>query len=631
MAKKKILIVEDEIIVANDIQFSLQKLGYTVCGIAASGAEAINKAIDRHPDLVLMDIKLKGEIDGIQTAEKIRQCIDIPIIYLTAYADEHTLKRAKITAPYGYILKPFDEREMHTVIEMAIYKNELERKINENRQWLAAVLKGIGDAVITTDKNSRVTFMNPVAEVLTGWKNMEATGKPLDEVFFIINENTRKRCENPVQKVIETGKVIGLANHTALIAKDGTERIISDSGAPIFDKNSNISGAVLVFRDITEQRKIEFELLKAQKLESIGVLAGGIAHDFNNILTAILGNITLAKMYAPTEDKVREKLIESEKACMRAKDLTQQLLTFAEGGEPIKKTVFIGTLIEDSANFALSGSNVRIKYYLPDDLWSLEVDKGQISQVINNLIINSDHAMPGGGVISIYAENITAGENQAPLTKKVNYVKISIKDQGHGITGEHLKKIFDPYFTTKQRGRGLGLATTFSIIKNHDGYITVESKPSIGTTFDIYLPASETASMSKENNRKKIFRGKGRVLVMDDEEILRDVAGEMLKSIGYEVVLTKDGAEAIMEYKKNKKAGKSFDAVILDLTVPGGMGGEETIKKLLETDPEIKAVVSSGYSSDPIMANFKKYGFIEVIAKPYNIAELSNTLSRVIK
>jgi PAS domain S-box-containing protein len=471
---------------------------------------------------------------------------------------------------------------------------------------------------------------------LLGWKQEDATGKPLKDIFNIINEETGEQVENPVANVIREGIVVGLANHSVLIAKDGTKKPIADSGAPIKDDKGNIIGVVLVFRDITEQRKMEQELQKIQKLESIGILAGGIAHDFNNILTAILGNISLAKMEANPGDEIYERLVEAEKASLQAKNLTQQLLTFSKGGAPIKKTESITEVIKDSAEFALRGSNVKCEFFLPNDIWPVEVDKGQISQVINNLIINADQAMPGGGIIKVRVENLVvtspplegqgwvSAEHAIPL-KDGKYVKIEIEDEGIGIPKEYLPKIFDPYFTTKQKGSGLGLATSYSIIKRHDGYIAVESELGVGTTFYIYLPAS-----SKQILTERPILGKGRILVMDDEKVVRDVTGILLKHIGYDVEFAKDGVEAIELYKKAEESKQPFDAVIVDLTVQGGMGGEQMIKKLLEIDPNVKAIVSSGYSTDAIMSNFKQYGFSGVVAKPYRIAELSETLYKVI-
>jgi CheY-like chemotaxis protein/anti-sigma regulatory factor (Ser/Thr protein kinase) len=372
---------------------------------------------------------------------------------------------------------------------------------------------------------------------------------------------------------------------------------------------------------------MEEELLRTEKLESIGILAGGIAHDFNNLLTAILGNISLVRLCVDPEDDIYERMVEAEEASLRAKDLTQQLLTFSKGGAPVKKIVSISELVRESAIFALRGSDVKCDFSVPDDLWAVEVDEGQISQAIQNLIINADQAMPEGGTIHASCKNVTICEDDIKILKDGRYVMISIKDHGVGIPEENLEKIFDPYFTTKERGSGLGLATTYSIIKKNGGHITVESEVGVETTFHIYLPASKKRPIKKEKRGKRADIIKGKILVMDDEEMVRLVARTMLKRIGYEVESANDGAEAIELYKKAKELGQPFDAVIMDLTVPGGMGGKEAIKKILDVDPEVKAIVSSGYFNDPVMADFKRYGFCGVVAKPYTIRELSEVLS----
>ena len=381
---------------------------------------------------------------------------------------------------------------------------------------------------------------------------------------------------------------------------------------------------------IAETIKIEEELFKTRQLESLGILAGGIAHDFNNLLTAIMGNTSLAKMLVNSGEKIYSRLEEIEKASVRARELTQQLLTFSKGGAPIKKVTSIADVIKDSSRFALRGSKSRCELFLSEDLWPVEVDEGQISQVINNLAINADQSMPEGGEIVIRAENVTLRENQVATLKPGRYIRISTTDSGIGIPAEHLNRIFTPYFTTKQKGSGLGLATSYSIINKHNGLMTVESDVGAGTTFHIYLPASEKEIMEKGEKSKKTIGGIGKILVMDDEEFIRDTAGVMLTSVGYTVGYADDGAVAIDMYIKAKEKGYPYDAVIMDLTIPGGMGGMEAIKKLLEIAPDAKVIVSSGYANGPIMADYKEYGFRGVIAKPYCISELSNVIQTVL-
>lgn len=406
---------------------------------------------------------------------------------------------------------------------------------------------------------------------------------------------------------------------------------------PLYSVSGDIEAVCSISTDITDRTKVEEERLKAQKLESVGLLAGGIAHDFNNLLTGIMGNLSLMSDLIIKETKgqngdLNRRLIETEKATMRAGELTKQLLIFSKGGSPVKETIPIGTLIQESICFALRGSNVSPKFHIPDDLWSVEADKGQLAQVINNLSINATQAMPDGGVLTVSAENCNDSiiNNRPPKDGK--YLKVSVSDQGSGIPKNLLQKIFDPYFTTKQEGSGLGLASAYSVVNKHGGSIDVSSEPGEGTTFDIYLPASKKKVAVKETAEKKVILSmESKVLIMDDEEIVRDVAVAMLANLGYEVVIAKDGSEAIDLYKESSEAGKPFNLVIVDLTVPGGMGGKEAATRLFEFDPSAKIMVSSGYSNDPVMADFKKYGFCGVLSKPYNTNKLGIAVQQALK
>jgi PAS domain S-box-containing protein len=512
-------------------------------------------------------------------------------------------------------------------------RKKIEDSLAAEKERLAVTLRSIGDGVITTDMESTVVLINKVAEGLTGWSQEEAVGKSLSTVFNIMSERTLTPCENPVEKVLREGAVVGLGNSTLLISKDGTERVIADSGAPIRDRDSKVIGVVLVFRDVTEKRKIEQEMQRTEKLESLGNLAGGIAHDFNNILTAILNNTTLAKMYA-ADNNVTEKLAKIEKASLQARELTQQLLTFSRGGAPVRKITSIEELIKDTVSFALRGSNVRCHFHFQEGLQPADIDEGQISQVINNLIINADQAMPEGGIIRVVAENVVLGEDTLPLQKGA-YVKISVADQGVGIPKKHQQRIFDPYFTTKQKGSGLGLSTSYSIIKKHDGHMDVESDVGVGTTFYVWLPASREGKEEKVatiiSEKEKPQGGEGRILLMDDEACVREAACEVLQYLGYTVQTAEDGKEALALYIEAQTQGVPFDAVIMDLTIPGGMGGKEAILALKKVDPQVKAIVASGYSTDPILANYKDYGFNGVVVKPYSIDELSRTLCSVLE
>ncbi|NOY53392.1 MAG: PAS domain S-box protein [Deltaproteobacteria bacterium] len=386
-----------------------------------------------------------------------------------------------------------------------------------------------------------------------------------------------------------------------------------------------------IIRDITLRKKMEQELLKQEKLESLGLLAGGLAHDFNNLLTVILGNLSLAQYQSSTDEHVKGLIMDAEKATLRARELTQQLLTFAKGGAPVIRTTTVEKVVRESTAFALRGSNVRSEMSFPGGLAAVEIDEGQIGQVIHNLVLNAEQAMPDGGVLRISCKNVRLSHGKHVPLPEGDYVRIDVTDEGTGIPMEYQQRVFDPYFTTKQKGSGLGLAGSYSIIQRHKGHLSVYSSPGHGSTFSIYLPASSNVPEKAEEERLAPLRGTGRILVMDDEPSIRRVAGEILKHLGYRVEGAKDGEEAIELYSKAFESGDPFRVAILDLTIPGGMGGKEVIGKLLNIDPQIKAIVSSGYADDPIMADYRSYGFASVAAKPYQLATLSEAVSHALE
>jgi PAS domain S-box-containing protein len=393
-----------------------------------------------------------------------------------------------------------------------------------------------------------------------------------------------------------------------------------------YKESRAIIGTIL---DVTRRKRMEEELLKAQKLESLGVLAGGIAHDFNNILTAISTNISMARMYGELDDDLSQMMEDAEKASVRARSLTQQLLAFSRGGAPVRKSASIATILRENTEFALSGSNVRCESVIPKGLWQVEVDEGQIGQVIHNLVINAIQAMPEGGILRVGAENVSPDDLEDIPVHPGRYVKVSVSDQGIGIPGRHMNKIFDPFFTTKQKGSGLGLTSSFTIVKNHEGHIHVDSLVDRGTRVDVYLPASRQPPVDGEQEGLGIRRGEGRILLVDDEEMIRRAGREALTRLGYEVALASDGAEGSRLYEEAMLGGRPFDVVLLDLTIPGGTGGKDTVRDLLRIDPEAKVIASSGYSTDPVMADFRTYGFCEVMIKPYRIGDLGEVLHKV--
>ncbi len=517
-------------------------------------------------------------------------------------------------------------------IEDVTTRRQIEAALAAEKERLGVTLRSIGDGVITTNLEGKITLINEVAEKLTGWTGTPPLGEPIQQIF-IARDNSREGLYNPTSEVLETAKPVIREKGVVLISRGGEKRQIAISAAPLKDDQDHLMGTVLVFRDVSKLFELEEELYKARKLESLGILAGGIAHDFNNILTAIIGNVSLAKVACSKDKKLLTQLDNAENAAERAKSLTLQLLTFAKGGSPVKKAASISEIIKETADFTIRGKRSICKYHFEENLWPVEVDEGQISQVINNLILNSVQAMPKGGRIKISAENVEiTDENQEweVLLKKGKYVRIHIQDNGVGIPQELLPQIFDPYFSTKKKGSGLGLAVSYSIIQKHGGYIFAESNPGKGTTFTILLPGSPEAVIHKSLRRLHIPTGRGKILVMDDEEAILELVGKMLVFLGYDVQLSHDGDEAIEVYKKALKNNSPFDAVIMDLTVPGGLGGKDTLQELLRVDPQIRAIVSSGYSTDPIMAQYRDFGFIDRISKPYDVQKMSEVLHRVL-
>lgn len=527
------------------------------------------------------------------------------------------------------------ESALLVILRDVSLRRKAELALRREKERLSVTLDSIADAVIAISPNGEVERMNQEASAMTGVSLEDARGRRVGDVLKLRHPKTGKLITDPIS-VFLSGECAEIAPELGipLLREDGNEVLVTAEMRCILDEDPGHHGCVVVLRDVTTQKKAEEELFQAEKLHSISLLAGGIAHDFNNILTAVLGNISMVRMSMDEGDPNSKKLLSAEKAALQATSLTQQLLTFSKGGSPHLEATTIDQLVEDSAQFILRGSNVKCEVYKDKHLWSVDADKGQISQVVNNLIINADQAMPEGGIIrlSLTCERVSGGK--IPSLSSGDYVCISVEDKGVGITPENLKRIFDPYFTTKKNGNGLGLASSYSIIKSHNGLMVVDSVVSEGSTFKVYLPktakvvAPKTATKEEDNT---IHPGHGRILVMDDMEAMMMVAGEILQVLGYEVEFSTNGDEAIAAYKKAKEAGKPFDAVVFDLTVPGGMGGEEACRILSEYDPSLIAVASSGYSTSNVMSEYEAAGFKAVVPKPYRIKDMSAALHRILK
>lgn len=509
--------------------------------------------------------------------------------------------------------------------EDIIRRQEAENALLLSEKKFRSLIEMAGDAIFIADADTGIiSDVNRKGTELIGLGAEDIIGHHLSMLH-------PKDDDELYTRLIESNYGLPVPFNKALNVQHISGRKIPvDISANIieFEQGRIVQG---IFRDISQRLQFEEELQQSEKLKTASVLAGGIAHDFNNLLTAVLGNISLAKMEAADEPKIRTRLTETEKAIGRAKELTNQLLSFAKGNTPVKKVTRLDKLIVESARFVLHGSKVKAECSIPDDLWMVEVDEGQINQVINNLVINATHAMEEGGVCTILAENVILDHASGMPISPGRYVKISIADQGQGIPADTLKKIFDPFFTTKKHGSGLGLSSAYSIIKHHGGHIAVRSEVGRGTVFYFYLPATNEVFTEHSEEQEEInLEGKGRILVMDDEEVVREAVVSLLQYLGYDVETAEEGQQAIDMYALAGELRRPYDVVIMDLTVPGGMGGKEAVRKIREIDPDARVIVSSGYYTDPVLANFREYGFDGVVPKPYQVKELGRVVKEVI-
>ena len=519
--------------------------------------------------------------------------------------------------------RPVMERTQLAFVDLTQIKSA-ERELAAERERLSVTLRAMGEGVVTIDTAGAVQFMNEAAGELTGWPPAAAVGRPFADVCVLVEEKTGRPVVTP-----GTDTTQYLPPRTVLRPREGARRLVEGRCAPMHDLAGRGIGAVLVLRDVTSRSQLEAELVRASKLESIGVLAGGIAHDFNNLLAIVMGNLTLALLDEKTAASAGGWLRSAEQGVLRARELTQQLLTFAKGGEPVRTAVSLTEVLRDAAQFALHGTAVKCEFEMAANVRPADADKGQIGQVVQNLVINAVQAMPEGGVIRLSLRNDSLKAGQVPSLPAGDYVRIEITDSGRGIPPEHLAHIFEPFFTTKVQGSGLGLATVHSVVRKHRGYVAVESTVGRGTTFQIWLPAAKVEVAVPVNSANLFDKMHGRVLFMDDEELIRTMTKTVLERLGLEATLTSDGDEAVREYERALKNGEAFDLVVMDLTVPGAMGGAEAMREILKIDPKARGIVSSGYSSDPVMANYRAHGFLGMVPKPYRISDFARTLREV--
>ena len=623
MNKIQILIVEDEGLVAKDLQSMLRRLGYEVPATVGTGELAIQTAAANMPDLILMDINLRGKMDGVMAAETINANQDVPIVYLTANSDEATLQRAKVTDPFGFLIKPFEERSIQAGIEVALYKHKTEKQNREREQWLSTTLKSIADAVVTTDANGRVTFLNAVAESLSGWTQEQSLGRHYSEVFSIIDEETRQIPPDAIAIALAEGISKTGINHTLLLARDGSERHVEHSVAPIRQDGKKVAGCVIVFSDVSAHRQLEVELRHSQKMEAIGKLAGSIAHDFNNAITTVMGYSSLIMSRLAPGSQLHADAGQILRAAEYSARLTRQLLLFSRKQVLHPVHLDLAAALKDMRGLLrrLIRENISLAISASDALWTIKADPGHMEQLVLNMAVNARDAMPDGGSLSIEAMNVTLGREAAAGIRGAlegEYVCLKISDTGTGMSPEIIGRIFEPFFTTKgpDKGTGLGLSTCDGIIRQTGGFIHVASKPGAGTAFTIYFPrTTETppADALAGSGDGATMGGSETILIVEDEEVLRLLAARMLGELGYTVLEAANGFEALKVLADRQAP---VDMIITDLVMPE-MSGRELIERVRSFGNAPRVLFMSGYTDDEVIKQGISGSEIAFLQKPF--------------
>jgi two-component system cell cycle sensor histidine kinase/response regulator CckA len=758
----RILIVEDEPLVARDLHQTLTRAGCEVTGLCRTGAEAIEAVRLQQPDLVLMDINLPGDMDGIEAATRVQREFQRPVVFLTGHADATTNLRARSADPYGYLLKPFHESELRSVVELAVSRHRADRQLRASEERFVSTLRSMAEGVISTDVLGIINFMNPVAEKLTAWSQEQARGRPLHEIF---------RVSLPGGESIEPSGLVndaGTLRTLILTDKEGVALAIEDSTTPIRDADGALTGIVIIFRrkegpapsptlpdavveiagtpwpnlasivssisdpllaldenwhitylnnlaalslggrrenllgtvlwdclpasvyhqyyhefstamarrtarsfeleiearhqwyevqlypfgpgllallrDITSRRHAEEQQNKLEKLESLGLLARGFAHDFNNLLTVLLGNLSLAEMNFAEDAPGARELRTARHATVQAQNLVQQLLTFARGGAPIRQPTDLGRLVQEWFAEWPKRPGIDYRMAVSGELWHADVDRHQIRRLLGNLMKNAEQAVGREGIISlrlVRPHHVGLGQVDLalPLDARLDdWILLEMVDNGEGITPENLEHVFEPYFTTRQdaNASGLGLTVVESIARGHDGVVRLLSAFGEGTRVRVALPASapssaSPASLSPSAPAPPFVKGASRrVLLLEDEPLIRQLIVQSLRSVGCDVTQTSDGADTVARYQEALSSGHPFDLLIMDLSIPGGMGGAAAMEKIRQMDPGVRAIVSSGYSDDPVMSRYLDYGFLAVLPKPYNPLELRELVEQLL-
>jgi PAS domain S-box-containing protein len=636
MTNARILIVEDEGLVARDIHTQLLRGQYSVVGVAASGEEAVALANAEKPDLVLMDMKLEGEMDGINAAREIRERIDVPVIYLTAFADDETLARARLTEPFGYILKPFAEPELKSVIEMALYKHAAERKLRLSEKRFHVTLSSIGDAVIATDEHGAITFMNPAAEELTQRPLSLALDDRFEETFRVRSE--RAAQIDAVAEALRVGAVVALPADILLVRPDGTELPIEATSAPIRDDGGAVSGVVVVFHDATQRRVAEERYRQSQKMEAVGQLAGGVAHDFNNILTVIGCYCALARAALPDAHPVKTYVDQVNEAAGQAATLTRQLLAFGRKQLLVPRVLDLNRVLTDAEGMLrrVLGEDIAFTLRLTTRIGRVRVDPRQLDQVIVNLALNARDAMPMGGELHIETAALELppdsqgpgpSSSYPPGGKPKGHVVMVVRDTGIGMTPETKARIFEPFFTTKEKGSGLGLSTVYGIIEQSGGRIEVESEIGVGTTIHVILPGVEAeAEAVARTEHEHVGGGHETILLVEDEAELRRVITIVLSERGYRVLSAESAEEAadILEEWTGP-----LHLLLTDVVMPK-VSGPELAEHLRAARPGLRVLFMSGYADDAVVRRGVQAGVMPLLNKPFMPEALARKVREVL-
>lgn len=621
----RILLVEDHTESRRNLQRLIERRGHEVVAVA-SAEEAKQELATKEFPFLILDWMLPGE-SGIDLCRDLRERPrgdEFFILLVTARADTKDLEQALEAGANDYLTKPLDLGLLNVRISVAeqqirelAERNQARAALQESARTLTNILENTTDGFFAVDPEWKFTYLNSEAEKLLERQRDDLFGKLLWEEFPELKDSPFERNYRRVM----------------------TERVpvefeASDRAGKIwFEVHAypGGSGVSVFFRDMTERKRNEEERLTTSKLESLGTLAGGIAHDLNNILTVISGNIGLAQVEAsPDAGSLLLYLSKADQAAQHAAHLSSQLLTFSKGGAPLKRVVSISGVLSHAAEFSLYGSNLRADIDIPVDLWKSEVDPGQIEQVVNALLLNAREAMPHGGTVRIAAHNVVLEEKAGTPLPAGRYIKVMIADRGEGIPKDLATKIFDPYFTNKPTGSGLGLSISYSIVKKHGGILQLENSSREGSTFSFYLPATdrEATPLEPPLSERAFNFNHQKVLVMDDEAAIRDLTSQLLGTLGYEVTVVPDGLEAVKVYERAMCKGENFQAVILDATIRGGMGGLATIEHLRSVDANVNAIICSGYSDEAALSQFLAYGFRSALPKPFTRRELADALQR---